>query len=120
MPRPAWFGYGFVGFAGMQKMSSSTGGVPTAADALTVMEAPILRWLYVRRNPQQTFNIDFGPEIVRLYDEWDALGRKAADPAKRDGAVLAYERASATATAGALPRPRRSSCRSAPCRRWPT
>ena len=34
MPRPAWFGYGFVGFAGMQKMSSSRGGVPTAADAL--------------------------------------------------------------------------------------
>ena len=105
MPRPAWFGYGFVGFAGVQKMSSSKGGVPTAADALKVMEAPILRWLYVRRQPQQTFNIDFGPEIVRLYDEWDALGRKAADPAKRDGAVLAYERASATATAGALPTP---------------
>ena len=105
MPRPAWFGYGFVGFAGMQKMSSSKGGVPTAADALRVMEAPILRWLYVRRKPQQTFNIDFGPEMVRLYDEWDALGRKAADPAKRDGAVLAYERAAATATAGVLPTP---------------
>ncbi len=28
MPRPAWFGYGFVGFAGMQKMSSSTEGRP--------------------------------------------------------------------------------------------
>ena len=105
MLRPAWFGYGFVGFAGMQKMSSSKGGVPTAADALLVMEAPILRWLYVRRKPQQTFNIDFGPEMVRLYDEWDALGRKAADPAKRDGAVLAYERAAATATAGVLPTP---------------
>ena len=105
MLRPAWFGYGFVGFAGMQKMSSSKGGVPTAADALLVMEAPILRWLYVRRKPQQTFNIDFGPEMVRLYDEWDALGRKAADPAKRDGAVLAYERAAATATAGVLATP---------------
>ena len=84
MPRPAWFGYGFVGFAGVQKMSSSAGGAPTAADALRVLEAPILRWLYVRRNPKQTFDIDFGPEVVRLYDEWDALARKAADPAKRD------------------------------------
>ena len=27
-PRPAWFGYGFVGFAGVQKMSSSAGGAP--------------------------------------------------------------------------------------------
>ncbi|MEJ7795687.1 MAG: lysine--tRNA ligase [Nocardioides sp.] len=102
MPRPAWFGYGFVGFAGTQKISSSTGGVPTASDALRVLEAPIVRWLYVRRNPRQTFDIDFGPEVVRLYDEWDALGRKAAS-GKRDGAVLAHERASATATAGALP-----------------
>jgi lysyl-tRNA synthetase class 1 len=102
MPRPAWFGYGFVGFAGVQKMSSSAGGVPTAADALRVLEAPILRWLYVRRAPKQTFTIDFGPEVVRLYDEWDALGRKAADPDKRDGAVLAWERAAATAS-GPLP-----------------
>jgi lysyl-tRNA synthetase, class I len=104
MPRPAWFGYGFVGFAGMQKMSSSAGGAPTAADALRILEAPILRWLYVRRQPRQTFNIDFGPEVVRLYDEWDALGRKAAT--KRDVAVLAFERAAATASAGTLPTPR--------------
>jgi lysyl-tRNA synthetase class 1 len=99
MPRPAWFGYGFVGFAGTQKMSSSAGAVPTAADALRVLEPPVLRWLYVRRNPKQAFNIDFGPEVVRLYDEWDALGRKASDPERRDGTVLAHERAAATATA---------------------
>ena len=105
MPRPAWFGYGFVGFAGVQKMSSSAGGAPTATDALQVLEAPILRWLYVRRNPRQTFNIDFGPEVVRLYDEWDALGRKALDPSRRDAQVLAFERASATAAAGRLPTP---------------
>ena len=105
MPRPAWFGYGFVGFAGVQKMSSSAGGAPTAEDALQILEAPILRWLYVRRNPRQTFNIDFGAEVVRLYDEWDALGRKASDPDKRDAQVLAYERAVSTSTAGALPTP---------------
>jgi len=105
MPRPAWFGYGFVGFAGVQKMSSSAGGAPTAEDALRILEAPILRWLYVRRNPRQTFNIDFGAEVVRLYDEWDALGRKALDPARRDAQVLAYERAVSTSTAGVLPAP---------------
>ena len=71
-----------------------------------MLEAPILRWLYVRRQPKQTFDIDFGPEVVRLYDEWDALARKAADPEKRDAQVLACERASSTATAGPLPTPR--------------
>jgi lysyl-tRNA synthetase class 1 len=104
-PRPAWFGYGFVGFAGVQKMSSSAGGAPTAEDALRVLEPGILRWLYVRRQPKQTFDIDFGPEVVRLYDEWDALARKATDPDKRDVQVLAYERAASTATAGRLPSP---------------
>src|SRR5690606_34294190 len=88
----------------MQKMSSSAGGVPTAADALRILEPAILRWLYVRRAPKQTFDIDFGPEVVRLYDEWDALTRKAADPEKRDVAVLAWERAAATA-ATTLPVP---------------
>lgn len=102
---PSFVGYSFVGVAGMAKMSSSRGGVPTAADALKVLEAPILRWLYARRQPKQAFTVDFGPEVVRLYDEWDALGRKAADPAKRDAQVLAFERASATAAAGRLPTP---------------
>ncbi|MDT0200357.1 lysine--tRNA ligase [Nocardioides sp. AE5] len=103
---PSFVGYSFVGVAGMAKMSSSRGGVPTAADALQVLEAPILRWLYVRRQPKQAFNVEFGPDVVRLYDEWDALGRKAANPAKRDAQVLAFERASSTTTAGTLPTPK--------------
>lgn len=102
---PSFVGYSFVGVAGMPKMSSSKGGVPTAAEALRILEAPILRWLYVRRQPKQAFNVDFGQEVLRLYDEWDALTKKAAIPEKRDAAVLAWERASATTTAGTLPTP---------------
>ncbi len=102
---PSFVGYSFVGVAGMAKMSSSKGGVPTATDALQVLEPAILRWLYVRRQPKQAFNIEFGPEVVRLYDEWDALGRKAGDPDRRDAQVLAYERAVATTSAGPLPTP---------------
>lgn len=102
---PSFVGYSFVGAGGQVKMSSSSGGVPTAADALRILEAPILRWLYVRRAPKQAFNVDFGPEVVRLYDEWDSLSRKAADPAKRDPQVLAFERARETAAAGVLPTP---------------
>ena len=55
--------------------------MPTPADALKIMEAPLLRWLYARRRPNQSFKIAFDQEIQRLYDEWDALDRKVADGA---------------------------------------
>jgi lysyl-tRNA synthetase class 1 len=70
--------YAFVGISGMAKMSSSRGAVPTPADALEIMEAPLLRWLYARRRPNQSFRVAFDQEIHRLYDEWDALEKKVA------------------------------------------
>lgn len=95
--------YAFVGISGMAKMSSSKGGVPTPADALEIMEAPLLRWLYARRKPNQSFKIAFDQEIQRLYDEWDALERKIADGAAQPADAAAYSRATRTA-AGELPR----------------
>src|SRR6185369_2738709 len=47
-PAPIGPMYAFVGISGMAKMSSSKGAVPTPADALELMEAPLLRWLYAR------------------------------------------------------------------------
>lgn len=95
--------YAFVGISGMAKMSSSKGGVPTPADALEIMEAPLLRWLYARRRPNQSFKVAFDQEIQRTYDEWDALVRKIADGVAQPGDVAAHRRASSTA-AGELPR----------------
>ncbi|MEU3187114.1 lysine--tRNA ligase [Streptomyces sp. NPDC006923] len=95
--------YAFVGISGMAKMSSSKGGVPTPADALKIMEAPLLRWLYARRRPNQSFKIAFDQEIQRLYDEWDALERKVADGSVLPADAAAYARATGTA-AGELPR----------------
>ncbi|MFD5875257.1 lysine--tRNA ligase [Streptomyces sp. NPDC060322] len=94
--------YAFVGISGMAKMSSSKGGVPTPADALKIMEAPLLRWLYARRRPNQSFKIAFDQEIQRLYDEWDSLARKVADGTVLPADAAAYARAVGTA-AGALP-----------------
>jgi lysyl-tRNA synthetase class 1 len=73
--------YAFVGISGMAKMSSSKGGVPTPADALKIMEPQILRWLYARRRPNQSFKVAFDQEIQRLYDEWDAAYTRAASTA---------------------------------------
>ena len=100
--RPVGPMYAFVGIAGMAKMSSSKGGVPIPTDALEVMEAPVLRWLYARRRPNQSFDVAFGPELQRLYDEWDALNRKVADGTAQPGDLAAHLRATST-TSGVLP-----------------
>ncbi|MDJ0341930.1 lysine--tRNA ligase [Streptomyces sp. H10-C2] len=94
--------YAFVGISGMAKMSSSAGGVPTPADALEIMEAPLVRWLYARRRPNQSFKIAFDQEIQRTYDEWDALERKIADGTVQAADAAAYGRAIRTAD-GELP-----------------
>ncbi|MFB7601068.1 lysine--tRNA ligase [Streptomyces sp. NPDC056160] len=95
--------YAFVGISGMAKMSSSKGGVPTPGDALQIMEPQLLRWLYARRRPNQSFKIAFDQEIQRLYDEWDKLAGKVADGSALPGDVAAYTRAVGTA-AGELPK----------------
>ncbi|WP_353510396.1 lysine--tRNA ligase [Intrasporangium sp.] len=103
--RPIGPMYAFVGIAGMAKMSSSKGGVPIPNDALDVMEPQVLRWLYARRRPNQSFDVAFGPELQRLYDEWDALVRKVAagpEGGAQPGDLAAYLRSTSVATAGGL------------------
>lgn len=95
--------YAFVGISGMAKMSSSRGGVPTPAEALKIMEPQLLRWLYARRRPNQSFKIAFDQEIQRLYDEWDKLEAKVADGSVLPADAAAHARAARTA-AGELPR----------------
>lgn len=95
--------YAFVGISGMAKMSSSKGGVPTPADALQIMEPQLLRWLYARRRPNQSFKIAFDQEIQRLYDEWDKLAGKVAEGPVLPADAAAYARAVGTA-AGELPK----------------
>lgn len=95
--RPLGPMYAFVGFGGVAKMSSSRGGAPIPADALAVMEAPVLRWLYARRRMNQSFDVAFGSELQRTYDEWDALLRKADAGTAQAAELAALERATATA-----------------------
>jgi lysyl-tRNA synthetase class 1 len=93
---PFYFGYSFVGIKGMAKMSSSSGGVPIPSDALEVLEAPILRWLYVRRRPNQSFTIDLGAEVVRLYDEWDRLRSRVSAGTTQPADLLVHSRSTRT------------------------
>ncbi|MCE1252032.1 MAG: lysine--tRNA ligase [Anaerolineae bacterium] len=70
---PVFIGYAFVGMGGRSKISSSAGTTATPRAALDILEPPMVRWLYIRRDAGQKFNIDFGQEVLRLYDEWDSF-----------------------------------------------
>jgi lysyl-tRNA synthetase, class I len=99
---PLHFGYSFVGTSGSAKMSGSRGGAPTPADALEIFEPPLLRWLYVRRRPEQAITLAFNQEVGRVYDEWDALTRRVADGQADAASAVVYARAAGT-SAGPLP-----------------
>jgi lysyl-tRNA synthetase class 1 len=87
----------------MAKMSSSRGAVPTPSDALAIMEPGVLRWLYTRRRPNQSFKIAFDQEIYRLYDEWDGLERRVGQGTASEGEQVAHARSTQTAL-GEMPR----------------
>jgi lysyl-tRNA synthetase, class I len=103
---PHFIMYGFVGAAGRTKLSSSEGTKIVPSMALKILEPGVMRWLYCRREPRQKFNIDFGQEVLRLYDEWDSLARKVSQ-----GSCTVLEKdilSRATATAdGPVPAPAR-------------
>jgi lysyl-tRNA synthetase, class I len=100
--------YSFVTLAGVGgKMSGSVGGAAVASTAFEVIEPAIVRWLYVRRLPGQSFAIDLSPRAVqRLYDEWDRLGAAVhgEDPDPTD---LGIYRESTESSAGPVRRTQR-------------
>ena len=100
---PLHFGYAFVGSSGgSSKMSGSRGGAPTPLDALEIFEPALLRWLYARRRPEHSITLAFNAEVIRTYDEWDALSRKVDEGNAQQAAYANYVRASSTSD-GPLP-----------------
>jgi lysyl-tRNA synthetase, class I len=81
---PIFQGYEFVGIRGIdEKMSSSKGKVVTINDLLGIYEPAMVRWLYLRTNPEQEFKFAFDQEVFRMYHEFDEFARlllSSADP----------------------------------------
>jgi lysyl-tRNA synthetase class 1 len=102
---PEYEAYSFVGTTGSGKMSSSKGAVPTPLDALAVFEVPILRWMYVRKSPRQSFSVDLASGIYSIYDDWDAFSRKVASGEAAPSQEVTYHRARTTHLNGELPVP---------------
>ncbi|HEX7318056.1 MAG TPA: lysine--tRNA ligase [Pyrinomonadaceae bacterium] len=93
---PYFVGYAFVGLTGRSKISSSAGTSATPRAALDILEPCIIRWLYIRRNVGQKFDINFGQEVVRLYDEWDSFTSRVNSGKADEADQLTYLRCTQT------------------------
>ncbi|WP_050997043.1 MULTISPECIES: lysine--tRNA ligase [Frankia] len=103
---PVYLPYSFVGVRGRAKLSGSAGGAPTPADALHILEPAIVRWIYARRRPNQAITVDFGAEVLRVYDEWDALNRRVGDGAAEPAENTVVARSRGTVEGGPVDAPR--------------
>ena len=95
--------YAFVGIAGMAKMQLEQGRrADPGRRARGHGGRRCCAGSTPAAGPTRRFNVAFDPELQRLYDEWDALGRKVADGSAQAGDLAAHLRATSTA-AGPLP-----------------
>ncbi|MEX2013694.1 MAG: lysine--tRNA ligase [Parcubacteria group bacterium] len=69
---PIFVEYKFVGIQGLgSKMSGSKGNALPPLGLLDIYEPDLLKWLYFRKSPDQSFELAFNTEIYRQYDEYD-------------------------------------------------
>ncbi|MER7044062.1 nucleotidyl transferase family protein [Streptomyces jumonjinensis] len=78
-PQPVIVPYGLVRTEhGDGKISGSRGGGPYVRDLLAVFPAPLVLWLYARRNCLSDLRLGFGRALfLGAYDEFDRFVRRA-------------------------------------------
>jgi len=76
---PIYQFYDWVKIKGGKEFSSSTGNVTTVNDALEVYEPEILRYLFVGTKPKTGFQISFDNDVIKIYEDYDALEKKYYD-----------------------------------------
>lgn len=74
---PIFVEYKFVGIQGLgSKMSGSKGNAVSPQELLEIYETGLLKWLYFRKSPDQSFELAFNTDIYRQYDEYDSLHKE--------------------------------------------
>ncbi len=95
---PVFAAYQFVGIQGLgTKMSGSKGNAISPLDLLEIYEPYMLKWLYMRKTPNQAFQLAFDTEVYRLYDESDREIEKY-----KKGELPEYEKRSIEVSLGEL------------------
>ncbi len=69
---PVFQEYQFVGIQGLgSKMSGSKGNAVSPGTLLEIYTPELLKWMYLKKVPSQTFELSFGSEIYKQYSEFD-------------------------------------------------
>ncbi|MDP2628480.1 MAG: lysine--tRNA ligase [Nanoarchaeota archaeon] len=69
--------YEFVTIKGAGgKISGSKGNVLTIDDVEEIYEPEILRYLFVGTRPSKSFDISFDNDVIKIYEDYDALEEK--------------------------------------------
>ena len=75
---PVYYLYEWITVKGiaLKDFHSSKGNTMTIQEVLEVYEPEILRYLFVGTRPNKGFEISFDNDVIKIYDEFDALERK--------------------------------------------
>ncbi len=68
--------YEWIRIKGGKAFSSSTGNVTTLNDVEEIYEPEILRYLFVGTRPNKSFDISFDNDVIKIYEDFDALEEK--------------------------------------------
>ena len=68
--------YNWLKIKGGEEFSSSEGNALTLDEVEEVYEPEILRYLFVGTRPNKGFQISFDNDVIKIYEDYDALERK--------------------------------------------
>ena len=68
--------YEWIRIKGGKEFASSTGNVLTINDVEEIYEPEVLRYLFVGTRPNKGFQISFDNDVIKIYEDYDALEKK--------------------------------------------
>jgi len=73
---PFYVFYDWIKIKGGKEFSGSSGNALTLDDVEEIYEPEILRYLFVSTRPNKGFQISFDNDVIKIYDDYDALEKK--------------------------------------------
>ncbi|MCK5149790.1 lysine--tRNA ligase [Candidatus Pacearchaeota archaeon] len=73
---PIYQFYDWIGIKGGKEFSSSKGNALTLDDVEEIYEPEVLRYIFVGTKPKTGFQISFDNDVIKIYEDYDALEKK--------------------------------------------